>query len=244
MRHRRRGRHLGRSSSHRKAMMRNMVCSLFLTERDDEFYEGLYQADGKTEVKPPRHKGRIVTTLQKAKHIRPMIEKCITIAKKALPHEERASEFGTDEDRNSEGWRSWRKSDNYQKWNEAMAPAVAARRRVFSMLRDKEAVEILFDEIAPRFSDRPGGYTRIMRLATPRLGDAGTQAILELVGKNDRVKAESTKPQFVADADEDTNESSAPESEDVASEVAEDQVAADEEVADEGAADSEENGDD
>ena len=224
MRHRRRGRRLGRSSSHRKALVRNLACSLFLTERDSEFYEGLFQADGKTEVKPPKHKGRIVTTLQKAKYVRPMVEKCITIAKKALPHEDNASDFGTSADRNSDDWRTWRSSDNYTKWNEAMAPAVTARRRVFSILRDKDAVEILFGEIAPRFTERPGGYTRILQLAKPRLGDAGTQAILELVGKNDRVRAESAKPEFVADADEETaDESAVSENAAVEDEVADDE---------------------
>ena len=54
MRHRKKGRRLGRSSSHRKALMKNMAASLFLTERDDMFYEGLVQADGKTAVKPPK----------------------------------------------------------------------------------------------------------------------------------------------------------------------------------------------
>ena len=50
------------------------------------------------------------------------------------------------------------------------------------MLGSKQAVKVLFDEIAPRYADRPGGYTRIMRLAKPRLGDAGIRAILEFVG--------------------------------------------------------------
>ncbi len=83
-----------------------------------------------------------------------------------------------------------------------------ARRRAFQILRDNEAVAILFEEIAPRFTDRVGGYTRVMRLAKPRLGDAGTRAILEFVGDNDRVKIKDTaKPSFAdddqADADED-----------------------------------------
>lgn len=199
MRHKRRGRHLGRTSSHRKALLRNLACCLFLTERDPEFYEGMYQSDGKTEVKPPRFPGRIVTTIQKAKEVRPLVEKCITIAKKAVPHIQQAEEFATDQDRNTEGWSKWRKSDNWQKWAAARAPVVNARRRVFSMLRDKEAVEILFDEIAPRYVERDGGYTRVMRLAKPRLGDAGIQAILELVGRNDKVKKQSSKPAFVAD---------------------------------------------
>ena len=67
------------------------------------------------------------------------------------------------------------------------------------MLRDKEAVQILFDDIAERFENRPGGYTRIMRLAKPRLGDAGTRAILELVGERDRVVQKSEKPSFAAE---------------------------------------------
>ena len=196
MRHRRKGRHLGRSASHRKALMKNLACSLILTEREDFHYEGLFQADGVTEVKPPRFKGRIKTTLHKAKEVRPFVEKCVTIARKALPHEEAAKAFGTQAEPNTEAWKQWRESENYRKWNEAMAPAVTARRRVFSMLRDKLAVQILFEEIAPRFADRPGGYTRILKLAKPRLGDAGAQAFLEFVGKNDRVTATVEKPSF------------------------------------------------
>jgi large subunit ribosomal protein L17 len=60
-----------------------------------------------------------------------------------------------------------------------MAPVVNARRRLFAILRDKEAVQIVFDVVAPKMADRDGGYTRILRLARPRLGDAGTRAILE-----------------------------------------------------------------
>jgi large subunit ribosomal protein L17 len=71
-----------------------------------------------------------------------------------------------------------------------------ARRKIYSIVKDRDAVKILFDRIAPRFADRPGGYTRIMRLATPRLGDNGTRAILEFVGKNDRVVVKATKPSF------------------------------------------------
>ena len=63
-----------------------------------------------------------------------------------------------------------------------MAPAVNARRRVVQLLGDKQAARIVFEKIAPRFVDRPGGYTRIFKLATPRLGDAGPRAILEFVG--------------------------------------------------------------
>lgn len=200
MRHRRRGRTLGRSSSHRRALLRNLAASLILTERDDLFYEGLMQSDGKTAVQPPSQKGRIVTTLQKAKEVRPLVEKCVTIAKSALPHEEAAEDFAAGADRNSEQWRTWRNSEQWQKWAAARAPAIAARRRVFQLIRDKEAVSILFEDIAPRFAARNGGYTRILRLAKPRLGDAGTRAILEFVGKHDRVtKRQAQRPQFEDD---------------------------------------------
>ena len=70
------------------------------------------------------------------------------------------------------------------------------------MLRDKEAVSILFEEIAPRFIERPGGYTRIIQLADVRLGDAGKQAILEFVGENDRVKRKTTASKPVVEDDE------------------------------------------
>ncbi|MFT5302450.1 MAG: large subunit ribosomal protein L17, partial [Mariniblastus sp.] len=129
MRHKKKGRRLGRSSSHRKAMFRNLATALFLTERDESYYEGLTQADGKSVVNPPRFKGRVVTTIQKAKEVKPLVEKCITIAKKALPHIAAAEEFATDAERNSEAWKKWREGEGWQKWNAAMAPAVDARRR-------------------------------------------------------------------------------------------------------------------
>jgi large subunit ribosomal protein L17 len=164
-----------------------MVSALLLTERETSEFD----------VNPPKVKGRIITTLEKAKEIRPMVEKCITIAKKALIAEGNAEQFGTTAERNSDSWKAWRESDNHAKWVAARAPAVHARRRVLAMIRDKQAVSILFKTVAPRFVDRPGGYTRILRLATPRLGDNGTRALIEFVGQNDRVKREKAqKPAF------------------------------------------------
>lgn len=197
MRHRRRGRTLGRSPSHRKAMLKNLASALFLTERDATYDENA-----------PKVPGRITTTLHKAKEVRPLVEKCITIAKKSLPAAEEAAKLETSAERGSDAWKKWRQSDDWQKWANARAPVVAARRRVIQLIGDKEAAKILFDEIAERFVDRPGGYTRILRLATPRLGDAGERAILELVGKNDRVKRAAERPAFDADdADADEVES-------------------------------------
>ena len=185
MRHRRRGRTLGRSPSHRKAMLKNLASALFLTERDAEFDDNA-----------PKVSGRITTTLHKAKEVRPLVEKCITIAKKSLPSAEEAAKYESPADRGTDAYKQWRQSDDWQKWAAARAPVVAARRRVIQLIGDKEAARILFDTIAPRFVDRPGGYTRILKLATPRLGDAGDRAILEFVGKNDRVKRKAEKPAF------------------------------------------------
>lgn len=194
MRHRKRGRRLGRSSSHRRAMLRNLASSLFLTERDVEF-----------DPNPPKVKGRVITTLQKAKEVRPLVEKCITIARRSLEHAEAAEQYETDAERGTEQWKQWRASEQWQQWCHARAPVVAARRRALRLLGDKEAVSVLFEEIAPRFRDRHGGYTRVMRLAYPRLGDAGTRAILEFVGQHDRVAEESERPAF-EDVEEDQSE--------------------------------------
>jgi len=202
MRHRRKGRTLGRNSSHRRALLRNLASALFLTERDEMYYEGMTQADGVTAVNPPRVKGRITTTVHKAKEVRPMIEKCITLAKKAIPHQDAADKLESSADRGSDKWKEWRKTDEGQKWNSEVAQAVNLRRRAFAVLRDKEAVSILFDDVAPRFVDRTGGYTRIIQLADVRLGDAGKQAILEFVGENDRVKKKTTASKPVVEDDE------------------------------------------
>ena len=178
MRHRVSGRKLGRNASHRKAMFRNMACSLIRTVRVDE--------SDATRAKVP---GRIVTTVPKAKELRPFVEKLVTLAKRAAAHGAAAADFATDAEKGSDAWKAWRSSDNWQKWSAAISPAVALRRRAFAALRDDLAVSILFDEIAERFQERQGGYLRIVRLAKVRLGDAGAQALIEFVGERDRVKS-------------------------------------------------------
>ncbi|MCA9033536.1 MAG: 50S ribosomal protein L17 [Planctomycetaceae bacterium] len=177
MRHRVSGRKLGRNGSHRKAMFRNMACSLIKSLRSDE-----------GDVGKPKVPGRIVTTVPKAKELRPIVEKLITMAKKAAKLSAAADPFRTDAERNSEAWSKWRESEQGKQWVNANAPVLALRRRAFSELRDEVAVDILFNELAQRFADRDGGYTRVVRLAAVRLGDSGQRAIFEFVGVRDRVK--------------------------------------------------------
>lgn len=116
MRHRKTGRRLGRTSSHRDAMMRNMVTSLLDQER-------------------------IVTTVAKAKEARRITDQMITLGKRGDLH---------------------------------------ARRQAMAYIRSKSVVAKLFDQLSMQYSERNGGYTRIIRTGT-RLGDAAPMAILELV---------------------------------------------------------------
>jgi large subunit ribosomal protein L17 len=125
MRHGKRFNHLGRTASHRKAMLSNMASSLIL------------------------HK-RITTTVAKAKALRQYVEPLLTKSKTDSTH---------------------------------------SRRVVFSYLQDKESVKILFDEVSEKISDRPGGYTRIIKTGN-RLGDNAEMCIMELVDYNELLLAE------------------------------------------------------
>ncbi len=116
MRHQRAGRKLGRDSAHRKALYANLAGALI-------------------------EHGRIRTTEAKAKEVRPIVEKMITLGKRGDLH---------------------------------------AHRQAVAFLRSKPIAHKLFAEVAPRFADRPGGYTRVVKL-DPRQGDAAQMAYLEFV---------------------------------------------------------------
>jgi large subunit ribosomal protein L17 len=116
MRHRKAGRKLGRSSSHRQALLRNMVTSLLDHER-------------------------IQTTDAKAKELRRFTDRMITLGKRGDLH---------------------------------------ARRQALRVIRSKEVTAKLFDELADRYRERPGGYTRVMKLGQ-RQGDAAPMSLIELL---------------------------------------------------------------
>ena len=112
---------------------------------------------------------RIETTVARAKELRPFVERIISIAKRSLSAPEGAQNH------------------------------VTARRRVAADIADREVVTKLFDTIAPRFVDRPGGYTRLLRLGHRR-GDAADIAEVQLVGSEYNPKAEAEKGKAGAEA--------------------------------------------
>lgn len=128
MRHLVKKKKLGRDTSHRRALLRNLVTSFL-------------------------EKERIRTTLAKAKATRPLAEKMITLAKKDTLH---------------------------------------AKRQALSFIYKKPVVKKLFEELGPRFSERPGGYTRIVKTG-PRAGDGADMAILELIGSEFEKKVKKKK---------------------------------------------------
>jgi large subunit ribosomal protein L17 len=120
MRHGKKVNHLGRTASHRKALLSNMASSLILEKR-------------------------ITTTVAKAKALRKYVEPLITKAKDDTTH---------------------------------------SRRTVFSYLQNKDSVKELFSTVASKTTERPGGYTRIIKMADVRLGDNAEMCLIELVDFN------------------------------------------------------------
>jgi len=129
MRHNKTGRRLGRKPDHRMHMMRNMVTSFFEHEK-------------------------ITTTDTRAKELRKVVDKMITLGKRGDLH---------------------------------------ARRQALQVIRSRQVVSKLFEMIAPRYTDRPGGYTRIIRLAN-RQGDNAPMTIIELVEEEFTPKTKAAAP--------------------------------------------------
>jgi large subunit ribosomal protein L17 len=136
MRHRNSGRKLNRTSSHRSAMFRNMATSLLKHEQ-------------------------IKTTLPKAKELRPVVERMITLGKRGNLH---------------------------------------ARRQALSFLQDEKIVGKLFDDLAERYGERQGGYTRVLK-AGFRYGDSAPMAFIELVDRDEDAKGQDSGPDMSAEAE-------------------------------------------
>jgi large subunit ribosomal protein L17 len=128
MRHRNAGFKLGRNTSHRRALLRNLVTSVIVEDR-------------------------VETTLTKAKAVRPLVEKMITLGKRGDVH---------------------------------------ARRQAAAYIMTPEAVSRLFGTVAPRYTDRNGGYLRITRSGF-RKGDGGEKAFIELLGAEQELDAKRQK---------------------------------------------------
>ena len=137
MKHRIKGKKLNRTSSHRKALFKNMAQAIIKHEQ-------------------------IVTTLPKAKTMKPIVDKLITLGKKGSLH---------------------------------------ARRQAFSKLRDENIVAKLFGTLAPRYADRNGGYTRVLK-AGYRYGDAAAMAVIELVDRDEDARGKDSGPIQILDSPE------------------------------------------
>ncbi|WP_411818075.1 50S ribosomal protein L17 [Hyphococcus sp. DH-69] len=144
MRHGLAQRKLNRTHEHRKAMFANMACALIKHEQ-------------------------ITTTLPKAKELRPIVEKLVTMAKHA----------DKDSDR-----------------------ALHLRRLAVARIRDKDMAKKLFDTLGPRYSERDGGYIRIMK-AGFRYGDNAPLAVIEFVDRDESAKGQDSGPVIAVDQDDD-----------------------------------------
>ena len=168
MRHRFKGRKLGRNGSHRRALFINMARGLITT---------LDQESG------AKAEGRIRTTLAKAKEFQPFIERLVTLAVRARAAAVVADGFKSSLDRRSEEWKSWRKGDSGQKWLTAQAKFIHLHRSLFSVLKSNQIVDLLIRTVGDRYATRSGGYTRVVKIAKRRLADGAFMAVLEFVGE-------------------------------------------------------------
>ena len=144
MRHNKAQRKLNRTASHRKALFSNMANALIKHEQ-------------------------IMTTLPKAKELKPIVEKLVTLSRKNSLH---------------------------------------ARRQAISKLQDTSMVSKVFDVLGPRYADRPGGYTRIIK-AGFRYGDSAPMAVIEFIDRDKDAKGQDSGPVQIQDIEEETENTNA-----------------------------------
>ncbi|MDX2114226.1 MAG: 50S ribosomal protein L17 [Planctomycetota bacterium] len=170
MRHRKAGYKLGRTTAHRTSTLRNIAMGLF-------------------------EHGQITTTVQRAKAVQPFVEKIVTLAKRNDVHARRlvTSKLGRDHRAFT-----WLLSDKYSTEQERdIVRRTSERAQAFFNIPDSSTVERnryneirkaprivkhIFENVGPRFKDRPGGYTRIIKLGRFRVGDAGELCVIQFVG--------------------------------------------------------------
>ncbi len=170
MRHRRGGYKLGRTTAHRTATLRNLAMGLL------------------------QH-GQIVTTLPKAKALQPMVEKIVTLAKRGDLHSRRLVISKLGGDRYAFDWlylaknASDQEKEAVEKLRERttkffpVPDGALVERNRYGELRDApRIVKHIFDHVAPRFKDRQGGYTRIVRIGRHRIGDAAELCVIQFTG--------------------------------------------------------------
>lgn len=170
MRHRKGGYKLTRTPSHRQAMLRNLAASLF-------------------------EHGQIVTTIPKAKAVQPMVERIVTKAKRGDLHARRQVIAMLGRDRLGFDWLYLPKNatdeekqhvqklrDRAEEFFDLPPSSDVERNRYGELRKAPKLVRHIFEHVAPRFQDRPGGYTRIIKLEHRRLGDKAQTCVLQFCG--------------------------------------------------------------
>lgn len=170
MRHRRAGYRLTRTSSHRSAMLRNLASGLF-------------------------EHGQITTTLPKAKALQPFVEKIVTLAKRGDLHARRLVIARMGGDRRGFDWLYLAKNSSdaekahvgklrefTEQFFKVPDGAKVERNRYGELRKAPKLIKHIFDNVAPRYKDRAGGYTRIVKLGRHRIGDAAELCVIQFVG--------------------------------------------------------------
>jgi large subunit ribosomal protein L17 len=177
MRHGKAGYKLGRTTAHRLATLRNLACSLF-------------------------EHGQIVTTIPRAKAVQPFVEKIITTAKKGSLHARRQviAKLGWDrpgfewlyapkgalESKNADikrlGEKAKELGERASKYFDIPSASEVEVNRYGEVRKAPKIVKHIFDHVAPRFRDRAGGYTRVVKLGRHRVGDGGEMCVIQFVG--------------------------------------------------------------